>query len=148
MVSPLDVLHIFDSLQERSFWLLAGVSVVTFFGSLAALPFLLLRLPENYFNEQRRKPLSSFGTKPWLRWPLLALKNIIGGVLLITGVLMLFLPGQGVLTILAGLMLLDFPGKFALERRLASHRKVLAAMNAVRRRAGKPPLRPPADRRN
>jgi hypothetical protein len=49
-------------------------------------------------------------------------------------------PGQGLLTILIGVMLLDFPGKRRLERWLLRRRGVLAAINKVRARYGRPPL--------
>jgi hypothetical protein len=49
-------------------------------------------------------------------------------------------PGQGVLTILLGIMLLDFPGKRALETRIVGRPRVNGAVNALRARFGKPPL--------
>jgi hypothetical protein len=62
----------------------------------------------------------------------------VGVVLSVPGI-----PGQGVLTILLGVMLVDFPGRWKAERWLVSHPGVLAAMNTLRRRFGKPPLREP-----
>ena len=61
---------------------------------------------------------------------------------------MLVTPGQGVLTILVGLLFLDFPGKFALERRLVQMKPVLAAIVWVRTKAGRPPLELPEERRD
>jgi hypothetical protein len=78
-----------------------------------------------------------------LRLAFLALKNLFGGVLVLAGVAMLVLPGQGILTILVGLMFLDFPGKFALERRLARQPPVLRAINWIRARGGRKPLEMP-----
>ncbi|WP_233490267.1 PGPGW domain-containing protein [Thiocapsa marina] len=70
-------------------------------------------------------------------------KNLVGWVLVLAGILMLVLPGQGILTIIMGLVLSDFPGKYALERRLASKQRVLDGINWIRRRSGHPPLVPP-----
>ena len=42
-------------------------------------------------------------------------KNLLGATLVLAGLLMLFLPGQGVITLLAGLMIMNYPGKFVLE---------------------------------
>ena len=42
--------------------------------------------------------------------------------------------------ILVGLIFLDFPGKFALERRLARQPPVFRALNWIRARAGRKPL--------
>jgi hypothetical protein len=53
-------------------------------------------------------------------------------------------PGQGLLTIAVGLILLDFPGKFRLERWLATRRSVWRSLNWLRRRAGSKPLQMPA----
>jgi hypothetical protein len=57
---------------------------------------------------------------------------------------MLLLPGQGILTILIGLMLLDFPGKRRLERRLVQQPSVWRAINWMRAKAHQPALELPA----
>lgn len=71
------------------------------------------------------------------------LKNLVGWVLILAGILMVLLPGQGVITIIMGLVLSDFPGKYKLERRLAGNHRVLSGINWIRRRSGHPPLAPP-----
>jgi hypothetical protein len=123
-------------------WLFAA-SIVMFIGSLIAVPWLIVRVPADYFLRQghyadRWKP-----RHPWLRLAFLTAKNAVGLILLIAGIIMLFIPGQGVLTILAGLLFLDFPGKFACERRLISSPPVFSAVNWLRAKAGKPPLERP-----
>ena len=75
-----------------------------------------------------------------LRWIGLSIKNVLGVVLVLMGLAMLVLPGQGVLTFLIGISLLDFPGKRNLERRIVRTPTVYRAMDAIRRRAGQPPL--------
>ena len=79
------------------------------------------------------------------RYPLLGvvalvLKNVFGVVLVLMGIALLFLPGQGVLTLLIGISLLDFPGKRKLERKIVRTPTVHKTMDAIRRRAGQPPL--------
>jgi hypothetical protein len=54
---------------------------------------------------------------------------------------MLVLPGQGVLTVLIGVTLLDFPGKQRLEARIVGHRRVLGKVNSLREKFGKPPFK-------
>ncbi|MFO7857997.1 MAG: PGPGW domain-containing protein, partial [Ectothiorhodospiraceae bacterium] len=71
---------------------------------------------------------------------LLIVKNALDAVLVLAGIAMLVLPGQGVLTILAGLTLMNFPGKYRVERWLMSRPAVFNAVNWLRRRAGRPPL--------
>ncbi|HOS97284.1 MAG TPA: PGPGW domain-containing protein, partial [Deltaproteobacteria bacterium] len=67
-------------------------------------------------------------------------KNILGAVFILAGIIMLFLPGQGVLTILIGITLVSFPRKRVLELRLVRKPSVLRALNWMRARAHKPPL--------
>ena len=56
---------------------------------------------------------------------------------------MLALPGQGILTMLVGLMLMDFPGKRSLEIRIIGNRMVSRTVNWMRRKAKREPLRIP-----
>jgi hypothetical protein len=108
-------------------WGLAAVSAVTFVVSLGIVPILAVRIPADYFSWGRKYPL--------LRLAVLVLKNALGVALLLGGVLMLFLPGQGLLTIFLGIMLMDFPGKYRLERYLISRGPVLKSINWIRRKA-------------
>ena len=114
------------------------VSVLSLIGSVVLMPLFVLRLPPDYFLHQRR-PASS-PRPPLLKLALLVSKNVLGASLLVSGVLMLVLPGQGLLTILAGMLLLDFPGKFRFERRLASLSPVRRGLNWLRHRAGAQPF--------
>jgi hypothetical protein len=75
-----------------------------------------------------------------LRVVLRAVKNIVGLVLVLAGVLMLVLPGQGLLTIFMGITLLDFPGKRRLELSVVRRRPVFSALNWIRKKARRPPL--------
>jgi hypothetical protein len=54
------------------------------------------------------------------------------------------LPGQGLLTIVVGLLLIDFPGKYSLERRLAGQSHVFRMLNWIRRKHQCAPLVHPA----
>jgi hypothetical protein len=107
--------------------------------SAALTGVILIRLPADYFAGPHPPPLFD-GRHPLLRLTAKVGKNLIGLGFLAAGILMIFTPGQGVLTILLGLMFLDVPGKRRLERRLVSQPKVLAAINALRKRYGRPPL--------
>jgi len=75
----------------------------------------------------------------------MAAKNILGLVLVAAGVVMLFLPGQGLLTIFLGIVLMNFPGKYRLERYIVSRGPVLRGVNWIRRRAGVEELRVDAE---
>ncbi len=67
-------------------------------------------------------------------------KNALGYIFVVAGFIMLVLPGQGIFTILIGIMLLNFPGKYRLEQWIVARRPVLRSINWLRRRAGRAPL--------
>jgi len=118
---------------------LGFVSVVTLVLSALLIPYLIVRLPTDFYaerNDRRRV----FQDTPVLRAAFLAAKNAFGALLLVAGILMLFLPGQGMLAILAALALLDFPGKRKLELRILHMPALLMVINRLRRRAGREPL--------
>lgn len=123
----------------------AIVSGVVFVGGLLALPWLVARIPTDYFVGERRPiPVSARTGRPRhavVVWTGRIAKNAAGGTLILAGVAMLVLPGQGVLTILAGVVLTDLPGKRRLEQAIVRRRVVLRALNALRRRRGVAPLR-------
>ena len=116
------------------------VSLALLVGSVAMLPWFVARLPRDYFVRPDHDPTLSPIRDPGRRRLLHVAKNLGGALLLIAGLAMLVLPGQGVLTILVSLVLLDFPGKRALERRLVARPAVGGALNAIRRRANAEPL--------
>jgi len=119
---------------------LSLVSLVMLVASLVVTPLLLVKIPANYFLLDK-PPLQTRlrEARPGYRWVIL-LKNLLGGICIAAGLLMLVLPGQGLLTLLAGLFLLDFHGKKALERKLVSRPRILKSINWLRRRYGKPEL--------
>jgi len=127
----------------RQIVLFAGIFVVTLVISLAVVGIVLLRLPANYFTQTRRPFLQ--GAHPVLRVVLLVLKNIVGVAVIAAGIVMSIpgVPGQGFLTIFIGLMLVDFPGKYRLERAIIRRPAVHGLVNRLRARNGKPPLEVP-----
>ena len=133
----------FDWIHEHEValgWWLSAVSALMFVGSLLCVPWLVIRIPTDYFV-RRQHVVDRFRPRhPLVRAALLTLKNICGVVLVLAGIAMLILPGQGILTILVGLMFLDFPGKLRLERRLAAQPLVTEAINWMRAKASRPPL--------
>ena len=118
---------------------LFALSIVSFVGSLIAIPWILVRLPQDYFCERHPRTWLK-DHHPVLRFIALAVKNVVGWILLLGGIAMLFLPGHGLLTRLIGVSLMDFPGKRTIERRLISRPVVLQAINRIRQRFDRPPL--------
>ena len=127
------------SRYQREVWLLGVASAAMLVISAMLIPFLIVRLPADFYLEDnhRRRLLED---KPLVRMVFLGVKNTLGALLLIAGIAMLLLPGQGILTILAALALLDFPGKRALEMRILHRPAVLRTVNWLRLRAGREPL--------
>ncbi len=124
-------------------WLFAG-SLVLFLLTPICVVWLIVRLPPDYFVKKRHRPLASWDQRPVLRLLILVAKNLLGIVLLIAGLVMLLAPGQGVLTIIGALILIDFPGKFRLERWLVTRQSVWRSINWLRKRAGRAALQRPA----
>lgn len=112
--------------------------------SLVVFPLVVANLPKDYFVRERRDPAHQKRRYPVLWAGLTVVKNLLGFALILAGIAMLVLPGQGILTILIGLALSNFPGKFRLERRLVSRPPVARALNRIRRLAGKIELEIPA----
>lgn len=130
----------FISKNETALWTLGIVSLVTFFASLLIIPWLVVRIPVDYFAREERRPVPWAGRHPVIRGVLLTAKNTLGAVFIVLGIVMLVLPGQGLLTILIGIIFLNFPGKYRLERGLARLRPVRRSVDWLRRRAGRKPL--------
>ncbi|MCB1855430.1 MAG: hypothetical protein KDI05_11155 [Halieaceae bacterium] len=123
----------------------AGVlSLLALVATAVGVPWVVARLPRDYFNQTHRAVWRLVADEPWYALLLGMLKNLLGALLVLLGAIMLVTPGQGLLTLLVGLLLMNFPGKYQLERWLVSRRGVLAALNWLRRRRGRPPFDPPA----
>jgi hypothetical protein len=118
---------------------LTVLSIVFFVGSLIAIPFILVRLPSDFFDIRVPRPWME-NHHPVLRVLGHIIKNVIGAIFVFVGFLMLFLPGQGILTMLIGVTLLDFPGQRNLEAKIIGQPAVLNAINSMREKFGKPPL--------
>jgi Putative transmembrane protein (PGPGW) len=118
---------------------LTVLSLVFFVGSLIAIPYILIRLPADYFDTRVPRPWME-NHHPILRLVGHMVKNAVGAVFLFAGFLMLFLPGQGILTMLIGISMLDFPGKRKVEAKMIGQPTILSVINGMREKFGKPPL--------
>jgi hypothetical protein len=129
-------------IQSHKSWLawLAVLSAVTLIASALLIPWLVARVPADYFARGRHHT-------PWqdkhpiVRIFLVIAKNLFGLILVGLGILMLVLPGQGILTIVAGIALIDFPGRHAAVHWLVCKPPVLKSLNWLRKRARREPLR-------
>lgn len=108
--------------------------------SVLVVGYVLARLPADFFVNHAAR-----GTRvrhPVLRVLWIGLRNLFGYFLIALGIVLSFpgVPGQGLLTILMGIILIDFPGKYGVERWFISRRPVLAGVNRLRARLKRPPL--------
>ncbi len=129
----------FSANETLLFWVGVGSSAMLV-GSILALPWLVGQIPENYFRHPQEPVAPALQEHPLLRLLLHLLRNVVGGILIIAGFLMLFLPGQGLLTLLLGIMLCHFPGKYRLEQWFIRQPGILGALNWFRERGNHPPL--------
>ena len=117
--------------------LLGLLSVLTFVGSLIAVPWLIGRLDRDFFIRHRQRVQERRQHHPLLATLFFVTRNLAGLALLAAGIAMLVLPGQGLLTMLLGLSFMDFPGKHALLERAIAYPKLQHALNWLRRKEGK-----------
>ena len=115
-------------------------SIFIFLISILGISWFIAQIPEDYFLRSKRQPSKWKEQKPILRFVVMFGKNLIGLSLIIGGLLMLVLPGQGLLTIVTGLLLVNYPGKYKLEQKLSSMPSIFRALNWIRLKAKKPPL--------
>jgi len=129
------------ALTWRSVLIGALIFVGTFIISLAIVSIILVKIPADYFSKSHKTKFWS-GPRPALHAAKFIGKNLLGILLVGIGILLSIpgVPGQGLLTILLGIMLLDFPGKHRLEQKLLSRPGIVKAINRLRDRFGKPPL--------
>jgi hypothetical protein len=135
------VTDFFSSITLRGVALWVLIFLLTFGASLAIVSLVLVKLPATYFKKSHDRKFLAHRS-PIIRGVAIVGKNLLGVVLVVVGVLLSLpgVPGQGVLTILLGVMLLDFPGKARLEHWIVSRPKILNAINKLRHRFSKPQL--------
>lgn len=125
---------------------LTAFSGILFFASLLAVPWLVARIPADYFVRSAEDEARFRNQYPVLALMFLVFRNVLGFVILLAGIAMLVLPGQGLLTILLGIMLISFPGKRRLEILIIRRRSIERVVSWIRRRAGREPLQFPDSR--
>ncbi len=126
-------------------WWAVPISILMFLATLLFIPMIVVRLPEDYFVQKKHSIWDGEGPLRFWHVIWVLARNLFGVVLIVLGVIMLVLPGQGLLTIVLGLAIMDFPGKFTLERKLVRRPGLFKALNWLRIRAHHPPLRRPLD---
>ena len=130
-----------ESLTPGNILLGVGLFVASLAVSFGAIAIVMVKIPPNYFSTHYERDF--LPDSPWLvRWGAVILKNVFGVFLILLGIVLSLpgVPGQGILTILLGIIMLDIPGKRPIEAKIIQRPAVLAAINKLRARYNKPPL--------
>ena len=114
---------------------LSASSLLMLILSALGLPWLIGRLPSDFFLQKANTPRRSFFCT--LKF---VIRNLMALLLLIAGVAMLLLPGQGLLCIVMALALSDLPCKWRVMQHLVSTPSLSAVLNWIRQSRGKPPF--------
>ena len=132
---------LWDSLTLGQVMIGVGLFLLSLSISFASIVIVLVNIPANYFSSHYRQDFLP-GSSWLVRWGAVILKNFLGLFLIVLGLLLSLpgVPGQGLLTILLGLVLMDIPGKRPLEARIIKRPAILSAANRLRARFGKEPL--------
>lgn len=141
MADVMDWVHSHGPLLEQ----VGTVSLILLAVALVVLPIAVIKLPEDYFTSEKRERAGRTRKRPLLWAGVSLIKNVLGLLLILVGLAMLVLPGQGAVTILVGVALTNFPGKYALERRIAGQPAVGKTLNKIRELGGQPPLLMPKE---
>ena len=133
--------HFWESLTWEKIAVGVGLFILSFSISIGAIAFVMVKIPENYFSSHYERDF--LPNSPFLvRWGAVILKNLLGVILIIIGIILSLpgVPGQGLLTILLGLIMLDIPGKRPLEAKIIQRPAILNTINNLRAKYNKPPL--------
>ena len=131
------LLEMFEAYRSLIIWF-GSISLFIFLFSLLTIKWLVALIPEDYFINRKASKMRS--SNPTLWYIVLIIKNVVGYSLVLGGIMMLVLPGQGVFTIIIGLMLSNYPGKYSIERKFIAIPSILKSINWLRQKSNKPPL--------
>lgn len=125
--------------MDPVFWLkaLGLFSACAFLGTLVAVPVIVGRLRDDFFVNRKQRKQAHRVQHPLLSFIIFFLRNGMGCIFVAMGILMLFLPGQGLLTIVIGLCFMDFPGKDNLLQRLVQISNIQQVLNWIRKKQNK-----------
>jgi hypothetical protein len=130
--------------HETFVWWVGISSVVIFFATLIILMTVTVMLPSEYFLRHPGNHPIAPAKNPLLFACYQVCKNLVGAFFILAGLLMLVLPGQGLISLIIGLSLITFPGKRRLIRFVVQRKGVLRSANWLRAKFDRPPLDAPS----
>lgn len=118
---------------------IAGLSTVLLLLTIVATPRLVSKLPSDYFytrpSQAKNRSIASL--------VLLSTRSVFGMLLVLLGLTLMIIPGPGLITLLIGLSLAEFPGKRRLLKYIATRPSVFRSLNWMRKRHGQEPFKLP-----
>ena len=132
------LIEIFNVYKNLILWF-GSISLFVFLFSLLSIKWLVSLIPEDYFINKKDSKIKTNNIFIW--YIVLIFKNLIGYSLILGGIMMLVLPGQGLFTIIIGLMMSNYPGKYSIEKKFIAIPTILKSINWLRRKSNKPPIR-------
>lgn len=110
------------------------VSLLLLLVSVVGAPWAIARLPSDYLLKPRTH-------RPGPRYLIVAfIRSLLGFALIATGLVMLVTPGPGLVLLIVGISVSEFPGKHHLLLYVATQPRVFQSLNWMRNRHGKPPF--------
>ncbi len=143
MSTLLATIEEFVKTHSTIFGTVSGLSLALLILTLLIMPIVLIRLPADYLTHAERKVIYRQIHHPLIGFLIFTGKNILGVCLIALGILMLLTPGQGLLTILAGIAAGNLPGKYRLERWLLTRKAVWRSVQYLRQKGGVEPMQWP-----
>ena len=132
------LIEIFNVYKNLILWF-GSISLFVFLFSLLSIKWLVSLIPEDYFINKKDSKIKTSNIFIW--YLVLIFNNLIGYSLILGGIMMLVLPGQGLFTIIIGLMMSNYPGKYSIEKKFIAIPTILKSINWLRRKSNKPPIR-------
>jgi hypothetical protein len=116
------------------------LSILFFLLSISLIPWAIGRLPYDFFIESLpSKP--AFSLRHQIKnVPLIIFRNLLGLLFLAAGIIMLFTPGQGLLSIILGFSIMVFPGKKKLLSSLVKYSSIRTSLNWIRKKTNTEPF--------
>lgn len=124
------------------FQLMGLLSVLSFAIGLICVPWLINKLDDDFFTLQNHKKRIRKRREqhPLMMVVAMIIRHCAGFILLVAGLTMLFIPGQGVLTILAALVLMEFPGKYRLVMAIVRQKRIRRVLDWIRKKGDREPF--------
>lgn len=138
LISINSLIEIFNVYKDLIFWF-GSISLFVFIFSLISIKWLVGLIPEDYFINKKDSKIKNNNLIAW--YLILILKNLVGYSLILGGIIMLVLPGQGLFTIIIGLILSNYPGKYSIEKKFIAIPTILKSINWLRKKSNKPPIK-------